>query len=191
MLMSQSQWCLPKMQKGRKYFSLLRLKWGRCRLISKLEQYHQDGSWWRVVQSLQRYFGRKNSPNCISMRFFFVAQPGALLGSPHTPSFMSWIPSFLIPDTYSSAYVSDIAAGMVQATANAYQKDTIGGRSGEWRCPNIQGWMIAWSGQLTWFIITTQRNERAGLPQWANQGIYFATSMYFHNLIVALHVFLR
>ena len=59
-------------------------------------------------------------------QYVFIAQPGTLLGSPHTPTFMNFIPSFLIPEKYSSAQVSDIAAGMVRATVNAYQKDTAG-----------------------------------------------------------------
>lgn len=59
-------------------------------------------------------------------KYVFIAQPGALLGSPHTPSMMSWIPSFLIPEKYSSAQIGDIAEGMVRATVNAYQNDTPG-----------------------------------------------------------------
>lgn len=59
-------------------------------------------------------------------KYVFIAQPGALLGSPHTPPFMSYIPSFLIPEKYSSAQISDIAEGMVRSTVNAYQKDAAG-----------------------------------------------------------------
>lgn len=58
--------------------------------------------------------------------YTFIAQPGALLGSPHTPGIMDYVPTFLIPIKYSSAHVSDIAAGMVQATTRAFQNNTSG-----------------------------------------------------------------
>lgn len=59
-------------------------------------------------------------------QFSFIAQPAALLGSPHTPGFMSYVPNFLMPARFSSAQISDIAEGMVRATVNAYQNDTSG-----------------------------------------------------------------
>lgn len=62
----------------------------------------------------------------VGLPYVFIAQPAALLGSPHTPGFMSYIPNAIVPAKYSSAHVSDIANGMVRATINAFQKGSTG-----------------------------------------------------------------
>ena len=58
--------------------------------------------------------------------YLMIAQPGALLGSPHTPAFMEYVPSALFPKKYSSADIADIAQGMVRTTTNAFQNGTTG-----------------------------------------------------------------
>ena len=58
--------------------------------------------------------------------YLLIAQPGALLGSPHTPSIMQYVPNALFPQKYSSADVGDIARGMVQTTTNAFQNGSTG-----------------------------------------------------------------
>ena len=60
------------------------------------------------------------------MSFTYIAQPGALLGSPHTPKFLEWIPNRMIPKTMSSAHVEDIGKGMVKTTINAFQHNKEG-----------------------------------------------------------------
>lgn len=62
----------------------------------------------------------------LGFQYLFLAQPAALLGSPHTPAFLNYVPSFLLPDRFSSAHISDIAEGMVRSTINAYQNDKSG-----------------------------------------------------------------
>eukprot|EP00579_Thalassiosira_antarctica_P007771 CAMPEP_0201891076 /NCGR_PEP_ID=MMETSP0902-20130614/33596_1 /ASSEMBLY_ACC=CAM_ASM_000551 /TAXON_ID=420261 /ORGANISM="Thalassiosira antarctica, Strain CCMP982" /LENGTH=229 /DNA_ID=CAMNT_0048422127 /DNA_START=85 /DNA_END=774 /DNA_ORIENTATION=+ len=58
--------------------------------------------------------------------YLMIAQPGALLGSPHTPSILNFVPNAFFPQKYSSAHIADIAGGMVRATTNAYQNETSG-----------------------------------------------------------------
>lgn len=58
--------------------------------------------------------------------YTYIAQPGALLGSPHTPKLVELIPNFILPAMYSSAHVADIAKGMVATTVDAFQKDETG-----------------------------------------------------------------
>lgn len=58
--------------------------------------------------------------------YLMIARPAALLGSPHTPSIMGFVPNALVPRKYSSANVVDIAGGMVRTTTNAYQNETTG-----------------------------------------------------------------
>ena len=58
--------------------------------------------------------------------YTYIAQPGALLGSPHTPKLVGLIPNAVIPLKYSSAHVADIAQGMVNKTINAYQQGKTG-----------------------------------------------------------------
>lgn len=58
--------------------------------------------------------------------YLMIAQPAALLGSPHTPSIMGFVPNAFFPQKYSSANVADIAGGMVRTTINAYQNGAKG-----------------------------------------------------------------
>lgn len=60
--------------------------------------------------------------------YLMIAQPAALLGSPHTPSILGYVPNALFPQKYSSADIADIARGMVRTTTNAYQNGTPGNR---------------------------------------------------------------
>uniref|UniRef100_A0A7S4AWU9 NAD(P)-binding domain-containing protein n=1 Tax=Pseudo-nitzschia australis TaxID=44445 RepID=A0A7S4AWU9_9STRA len=58
--------------------------------------------------------------------YTYISQPAALLGSPHTPKLLEFIPNFILPALYSSAHVADIAKGMVATTINAYQQNKTG-----------------------------------------------------------------
>ena len=58
--------------------------------------------------------------------YTYIARPANLLGSPHTPKIVTFIPNFILPAIYSSAHVADIAKGMVTTTINAFQKDDSG-----------------------------------------------------------------
>ena len=58
--------------------------------------------------------------------YTYIAQPASLLGSPHTPKFLEYIPNFILPLAYSSAHIADIARGMVATTTDAFQKDETG-----------------------------------------------------------------
>mmetsp|Transcript_20189 Transcript_20189/g.41923 ORF Transcript_20189/g.41923 Transcript_20189/m.41923 type:complete len:235 (-) Transcript_20189:749-1453(-) len=58
--------------------------------------------------------------------YTYVAQPATLLGSPHTPKLLEFIPNFILPAIYSSAHVSDIAEGMVATTVEAFQQGKTG-----------------------------------------------------------------
>lgn len=60
------------------------------------------------------------------IRYTYIAQPATLLGSPHTPKILNFMPHFLLPAKYSSASVDDIAKGMVATTIDAYQQDKAG-----------------------------------------------------------------
>lgn len=80
------------------------------------------GGWYNYCKGVM-----ENNTEKAGFPYVFIAQAGTLLGSPHTPSFLNWIPDALIPAKYSSAHVDDIADGMVRATVNAYQNDTSSG----------------------------------------------------------------
>jgi uncharacterized protein YbjT (DUF2867 family) len=58
--------------------------------------------------------------------YTYIAQPGMLLGSPHTPKIFQYLPNFFFPAAFSSAHVADIAKGMVATTIGAFQKETTG-----------------------------------------------------------------
>jgi uncharacterized protein YbjT (DUF2867 family) len=58
--------------------------------------------------------------------FTYIAQPATLLGSPHTPKILEFIPNFILPLSISSAHIADIAKGMVATTVGAYQEDKTG-----------------------------------------------------------------
>jgi len=58
--------------------------------------------------------------------YTYIAQPATLLGSPHTPKILEFIPNFILPAAYSSAHIADIARGMVATTTDAFQKDETG-----------------------------------------------------------------
>ena len=88
---------------------------------SSLTKTAAGGGWYNHCKGVVE----KNTEK-IAFQYTFLAQPGALLGSPHTPSIMSYFPNFLVPEKYSSANIQDIAAGMVRATVNAYQNDASG-----------------------------------------------------------------
>ena len=62
----------------------------------------------------------------VSLPYLLIAQPGILIGSPHTPTLLNYFPNTFIPTKYSSAHVSDIASGMVNSTINAFQNDKKG-----------------------------------------------------------------
>lgn len=55
--------------------------------------------------------------------YTYIAQPGMLIGSPHTPKILTWVPT---PSKFSSAHVADIAKGMVATTINAFQQNKTG-----------------------------------------------------------------
>lgn len=79
------------------------------------------GGWYRHVKGVIE----RRTIEC-KFPYTFIAQPGALLGSPHTPAIMNYFPNLLIPDKYSSASVSVIASGMVRATTRAFQSNSSG-----------------------------------------------------------------
>ena len=58
--------------------------------------------------------------------YTYIAQPAALLGSPHTPKLMDLVPNCLVPMKYSSAQVKDIGKGMVETTIKAFQEGRTG-----------------------------------------------------------------
>jgi len=58
--------------------------------------------------------------------YTYIARPACLLGSPHTPKIVEFVPNFILPTIYSSAHVADIAKGMVATTVDAFQKDESG-----------------------------------------------------------------
>ena len=58
--------------------------------------------------------------------YTYIARPATLLGTPHTPKILEFIPNFILPAVYSSAHVADIAKGMVTTTIDAFQKDDFG-----------------------------------------------------------------
>ena len=65
----------------------------------------------------------------VGFPYLMIAQPGVLLGSPHTPAMLEYVPNAVLPLKYSSAHVADIAKGMVKATTNAFQSDEAGPRT--------------------------------------------------------------
>jgi uncharacterized protein YbjT (DUF2867 family) len=79
------------------------------------------GGWYNHVKGVA-----EGLTTSVGFPYVFVAQPAALLGSPHTPSFMSWVPNSILPNKYSSAHISDIAAGMVGATVHAFLTNQTG-----------------------------------------------------------------
>lgn len=58
--------------------------------------------------------------------YTYVAQPAMLLGSPHTPKVLTFVPNAILPRKMSSANVADIAKGMVLTTISAYQENKTG-----------------------------------------------------------------
>jgi len=58
--------------------------------------------------------------------YTYIAQPATLLGSPHTPKILEFIPNFILPAKYSSANIADIAKGMVATTIDAFQQNKTG-----------------------------------------------------------------
>lgn len=79
------------------------------------------GSWYNHVKGVAERLTLE-----AQLPYTYIAQPGALLGSPHTPKLVSMIPNFMIPNMYSSAHVKDIAKGMVKTTVGAFQQDKTG-----------------------------------------------------------------
>ena len=88
---------------------------------SRFSKCGAGGGWYNHVKGVaeQNTIGH-------NMPYTFIAQPAILLGSPHTPTFLNYLPHFLFPSKYSSANVIDIASGMVKATVNAFQNNTNG-----------------------------------------------------------------
>ena len=58
--------------------------------------------------------------------YTYIAQPGMLIGSPHSPKILTLVPNAIVPLKFSSAHVADIAKGMVATTINAFQGDKTG-----------------------------------------------------------------
>jgi len=88
---------------------------------SSLTKSSAGGGWYNHVKGVaERLTEEAKFP------YAYIAQPGALLGSPHTPKILGMIPDLLIPLKYSSASVADIAKGMVTKTVNAFQENKKG-----------------------------------------------------------------
>jgi len=58
--------------------------------------------------------------------YTYIARPSTLIGSPHTPNILTFIPNFILPAVYSSARIADIARGMVKTTTDAFQMGDFG-----------------------------------------------------------------
>jgi len=88
---------------------------------SSLTKTSAGGGWYSHVKGVAERLTLE-----AKLPYTYIAQPATLLGSPHTPKILEFIPNFILPAAYSSAYVSDVARGMVATTIGAFQRDEIG-----------------------------------------------------------------
>ncbi|OEU05773.1 hypothetical protein FRACYDRAFT_258326 [Fragilariopsis cylindrus CCMP1102] len=61
-----------------------------------------------------------------NISYTYIAQPAALLNSPHTPKVFDYVPNSILPMKHTSATINDIAKGMVKTTIDAYQNNRTG-----------------------------------------------------------------